>query len=151
MSEDNPIRVFVTHAFSEHPDYHRVFEYLESASNFFYVNCSDPENVPDTGSSGAIRDALLHQVRASEVVIALSSVYAENEAMVGFELDAAEAAGLPVIGLEPFGGNETVPADFASRCASVVDWNERIMVDAIRLEARHEETHRWDLIEFEMP
>ena len=43
VSEQDPFRVFVTHTFSPHPDYFRVFEYLESAPNFFYVKCSDPE------------------------------------------------------------------------------------------------------------
>ena len=44
MSAKNPIRVFVTHCFASQPDYHRVFEYMESAANFFYVNCSFPDH-----------------------------------------------------------------------------------------------------------
>src|SRR6185503_17745048 len=30
MSEKNPIRIYVTHSFASHSDYHRVFEYLEA-------------------------------------------------------------------------------------------------------------------------
>ena len=46
MSEKNPIRIYVTHAFASHPDYHRVFEYLEALPNFFYRNCSVPDHPP---------------------------------------------------------------------------------------------------------
>jgi len=150
MSESKPFRVFVSHLFSDHPDYHRVFEYLESASNFFYVNCSDPENIPTAGGPTAIRDALLEQIRKSEIVIVISTMFQENPSLVGYMLDAAEAAELPILVLEPFGTSEDVPDRLAERASQVVGWNERLMVDAIRLEARHEETHRWDVIEFDM-
>ena len=43
ISQQNPVRVFVSHAFEPSDDYHRVFEYLESSHNFYYRNCSDPE------------------------------------------------------------------------------------------------------------
>jgi hypothetical protein len=150
MSENNPIRIFVSHLFGDHPDYHRVFEYLESSSNFFYANCSDPENIPTTGGPTAIRDALLEQIRKSEIVIVISSMYSESPSLVGYMLDAAEAADIPIIAMEPFGTSENVPTALEERVAKVVGWNERLMVDAIRLEARHEETHRWDVIEFDM-
>jgi len=40
MSQANPLRLFVTHAWEMSDDYLRVFEYLESAQNFFYRNFS---------------------------------------------------------------------------------------------------------------
>ena len=43
MSQANPIRLFVTHAWEPDDDYLRVFEYLESARNFFYRNFSAPD------------------------------------------------------------------------------------------------------------
>ena len=150
MSENNPIRIFVSHLFSDHPDYHRVFEYLESASNFFYVNCSDPESIPTVGGPNAIRDALLEQIRQAEIVVVISSMFLENPSLIGYQMDAAQAAGLPIVVLEPFGTSGSAPPEVEARAATVVGWNERLMVDAIRLEARHEETHRWDVIEFDM-
>ena len=36
VSEQDPIRVFVTHLFQEDEDFQRVFEYLESRDNFYY-------------------------------------------------------------------------------------------------------------------
>ena len=43
MSQANPIRLFITHAWETSDDYLRVFEYLESAQNFFYRNYSTPD------------------------------------------------------------------------------------------------------------
>ncbi len=151
MSERNPIRVFVTHAFGQHPDYHRVFEYLETASNFFYLNCSDPNDVPAAGGKEALRDALLAQIKKAEAVIVLSSLFAENRDWITYEMDAAQALDLPIVALEPFGGTAKVPDEVARRAAEVVGWNERSMADALRRQARHEDTTRWDVIEFEMP
>lgn len=150
MSESNPIRIFVTHVFSDHPDYHRVFEYLESASNFFYVNCSKPDDIPASGGQEAIKEALLEQIRSAEIVVIVSTMYAENRSLITFQMDAAQAAGLPLIALEPFGGTGKVPAEVEARAGEIVGWNERLIVDSIRREARHEETQRWDVIEFDM-
>ncbi|MDH3434237.1 MAG: hypothetical protein OEM60_10280, partial [Gammaproteobacteria bacterium] len=68
MSEKNPIRVFVTHAFAESDDYLRVFEFLESVDRFYYLNMSKPENIPSEGGLEAIKDELIQQIKASEVV-----------------------------------------------------------------------------------
>jgi hypothetical protein len=151
MSERNPIRVFVTHSFAEHQDYHRVFEYLEAASNFFYVNCSAPDRVPATGGKEALKEELRNQIRNAEVVLVLSSLYVEHRDWIVYQMDAAQALDLPIIAIEPFGGVGEVPADVAKRAAETVEWNERSIVDAARRQARHEETSRWEVIEFEMP
>lgn len=150
MSEDNPIRVFVTHLFSSHPDYHRVFEYLESASNFFYRNCSNPDDMPGSGGQEAIKETLLEQIRAAEVVVVISTMFSENRSLIAYQMDAAQAAELPLVVLEPFGGTGKVPAEVEARAAEVVGWNDRMIVDAIRREARHEDTQRWETIEFDM-
>jgi hypothetical protein len=151
MSEQNPIRVFVTHTFSASADYHRVFEYLESSPNFFYVNCSAPDDLPAAGGREALKEALLKQIRASEVVVVVGSMYAENRDWIEYQMDAAQAAEIPLVALEPFGGIGKMSDEVARRADEVVGWNERIMVDAIRRQARHEETTRWDVIEFDMP
>ena len=150
MSESNPIRIFVTHVFSEHPDYHRVFEYLESASNFFYTNCSKPDDIPVSGGQEAIKEKLLEQIRNAEIVLVVSTMFSENRSLITYQMDVAQAADLPLLALEPFGGTGMVPAEVEARTAEVVGWNDRTMVDVIRREARHEDTQRWDVIEFDM-
>lgn len=151
MSEQNPIRVFVTHTFAENPDYHRVFEYLESTPNFFYSNSSAPDRLPAAGGKEAVREELRRQISAAETVVVLSSLYEDNLDWINYQMDVAEANELPLIVLEPFGSGAVVPEALARRAAEVVPWNERSIIDALRRQARHEETTRWDVIDFEMP
>ena len=150
MSEANPIRIFVTHVFSDHPDYNRVFEYLESASNFFYKNCSNPSAVPVGAGKEAIKEALLVQIREAEIVIVISSMYSENRDWITYQMDAAQATDIPIVALVPFGGTGRIPDEIKGRSAEIVEWNERSIVDAIRKQARHEDTKRWEVIEFDM-
>ena len=70
-----PIRaLFVTHLWENTDDYLRVFEYLESARNFFYRNYSTPEHRP-VGDKEALKEDLRKQIAPVEAVIALSSLY----------------------------------------------------------------------------
>ena|SRR5690606_36879245 len=150
MSEKNPIRIYVTHAFASHPDYHRVFEYLEASPNFFYINCSVPDHPPATGGKEALKEEYRTQLKNAEVVVVLSSLYVENEYWTTYQMDAAQATNLPLVVIEPFGGNMKMPAELTKRGAEVVGWNEREIVDAVRRQARHEDTARWDVIEFKL-
>lgn len=151
MSEKAPIRVFMMHTFSEHPDYHRFFEYLESSPNFFYVNCSAPDNIPESGNKEALKDELRKQIDSAEVVVIPGALFSESRDWVTYQMDAAQAKELPLVALEPFGGVGDIPPEVSERASEVVGWNEREIVDAIRRQARHEETNRWETIEFEMP
>ena len=67
ISQQNPVRLFVSHVFEPSDDYHRVFEYLESSHNFYYRNCSDPEHKPE--SREAMKEELRRQIALAEVVI----------------------------------------------------------------------------------
>jgi hypothetical protein len=150
MSAKNPIRLFVTHAFASNADYHRVFEYLEASPNFFYRNCSVPDHPPTTGGKEALKEEYRTQLKSAEVVVVLSSLYVENEYWTTYQMDVAQANNLPLVGLELFGVSSKVPTEIAKRCAEIVGWNERTMVDAIRRQARHEDTQRWETIEFKL-
>jgi hypothetical protein len=150
MSEKNPIRVYVTHAFASNPDYHRVFEYLEAVPNFFYRNCSVPDHLPAATGKEALKEEYRAQMKRAEVVIVLSSLYSENEYWTTYQMDAAQASNLPLVAIEPFGVSVKVPAELTKRAAEIVGWNERVIVDAVRRQARHEDTARWDTIEFKL-
>src|SRR5690606_4783041 len=150
MSEQDPIRVYVTHTFSSHPDYHRVFEYLESSPNFFYVNCSDPDSPPAGAGKEPLKEAYRNQIKQAEVVIVLSSLFASDEYWITYQMDAAQASQIPIVAVEPFGGVQKVADEIARRAAEVVGWNGRDIVDAVRRQARHEDTQRWETIEFKL-
>jgi hypothetical protein len=149
VSQANPIRLFVTHAWEASDDYLRVFEYLESARNFFYRNFSTPDKRP-AGDKEALREDLRRQITPAEAVIALSSLYEAQPDLLTFQLLYAQANHKPVILMKPFGAGKEVPKAILDLANEVVDWDERALVDAARREARHEETTRWDTIEFKL-
>jgi hypothetical protein len=148
VSEKNPIRVFVTHCFADSTDYLRVFEFLESVENFFYLNCSKPENVPEKGGMESIKDELIAQIKECEAVIVLASLYMEKPDLLRYQLDVAEANDKPTIAIRPFGGVAETPEELAARVNENVEWNEREIVDALKKQARDEDTARWEVIDF---
>ena len=147
MSEKEPIRVFVSHLFAETDDYLRIFEYLESVDNFFYVNVSKPENMP-SGSSEAFKEELLAQVKESEAVIVLGSLYAQKSDWAQYQIEAAKVNSIPVIAVSSFGGTIVLSQKLVEQADVVVDWNARELVDAIRNKGRKEDTNRWEVIDF---
>lgn len=148
MSETNPIRVFVTHAFAESDDYLRLFEFLECVDRFYYVNVSKPENIPSQGGLDAIKAELIEQIKASEVVVVAPDVYAGKVDLVKFMMDAAAVNKIGMIAIRPFGGVSELPAEVINRCAEHVEWNAREIVDAIKRQGRGEDTARWEVIDF---
>lgn len=147
MSESNPIRVFVTHAFEESDDYLRVFEFLESADRFYYLNVGNPENRP-SGDISAIKDELIQQIKASEVMIILSDVFDKETDLVRYMMDVAEANNVPIVAIRPFGGMTETAGEVVERANEHIEWNDREMVDAIKQQARGEETARWEVLDF---
>jgi hypothetical protein len=148
VSESNPIRVFVTHAFQETDDYLRVFEFLESVDRFFYLNVSKPDNVPTTGGIEAIKDELITQIKEAEAVIVLPSLYEEKESLARFLMDAADVNSKPMIAIRPFGGLLETPPAVVERVREHIEWNDREIADALRRQARGEDTARWETIDF---
>jgi hypothetical protein len=149
MSQANPLRIFVTHLWQTTDDYLRVFEYLESARNFFYRNYSTPDQ-PVVGDKEALKEDLRRQIAPVEAVIALSSLYDTNPDMVFFQGLYAEANNIPIILLKRFGDQRPPHKALAERASVIIDWDERALVDAVRKYARHEDTTRWDTIEFKL-
>ena len=150
MSQRDPIRVFVCHAWAQSDDYQRVFEYLESAGNFYYRNCSNPEQHPVDKTVEGLRAALRQQIAPCEVVVALSSLYATHRDLLVFQLHFAKASDKPVVLMPGFGREVTLPHDVTGLADLSAAWDERALVDAIRRQARHEDTTRWDTIEFKI-
>jgi hypothetical protein len=149
MSQANPIRLFVTHVWEPSDDYLRVFEYLESARNFYYRNSSTPEQRP-AGDKETLKEDLRRQITSAEAVVGLSSLFDKHQDLVLFQLLYAQACQKAVILLKPFGVQRPVPKALAELADEIVDWDERALVDAVRRQARHEETTRWDTIEFKL-
>jgi len=149
MSQAHPIQLFVTHGWDNSDDYLRVFEYLESANNFFYKNCSTPDHMPP-GDKEALRESLRRQIAPAEVVIALPGLAQTDRDLLQFQMVFAQACNKPVLLMRNFGSAAPVPKMIAEMASEMVEWDARSLVDAIKRQARHEETTRWDTIEFKL-
>jgi len=150
VTENNPIRLFVTHLYAPDEAYFRVFEYLESQPNFFYKNFATPEKPPRTKEKEAIREDLRRQMTEAEVIVLLSSLYDRDPALIEYQGLYAQSCDKPLIVMEPFGTDAKVPDKLREMADEVLGWNGRDMADAIRRQARHEDTTRWDVIEFKL-
>ena len=137
MSQNNPIRLFVTHAWETSDEYLRIFEYLESARNFFYKNLSAPDKAP-AGGKEADREELRKQIAQAECVIALPGLYRQHSELLLFELNFAKASDKPVILMRPFGANAVLPTAITSLSDQTVEWDGRALVDAVKKQARHD-------------
>jgi len=150
MSQRDPIRVFITHSFEESDDYIRVFEYLESARNFYYRNCSAPDARPVGNSQETLREELRRQIAPSEVIIALAGLHPAHQDLLKFELTYAKASDKPVLLLPHFGREQPQIKWTDGLVDERITWDERALIDAVKRQARHEQTTRWDTIEFKL-
>jgi hypothetical protein len=148
-SPAQPIRLFVTHSWEENDEYVRVFEYLEAAGTFYYKNTSQPQAKRPIDKESQ-REDLRRQIAPSEVIVVLPGVYRVDPELVLFQMNFAKAADKPIVAMESFGSTEPVPKAIKDLADEVSSWNERNLIDALRRQARHQETTRWDTIEFKL-
>jgi sugar/nucleoside kinase (ribokinase family) len=149
VTQQNPVRVFVGHAWSVDADYLRVFEFFESARRFFYANSSDPERRP-VGGREAEREELRRQIAPAEIVVLCTGHHLATPDTIEFEALFAKSAGKPVLLLPAFGALVTIPPALTGVVDEAVEWNERALRDAICRLARGEAVARWDTIDFKL-
>jgi hypothetical protein len=150
MSESNPFRIFVVHAFSEHPEYVRVFEYLESRPNFYYQNCSRPNAAPESKDSEVIKEELRRQMQPAEIVVLPVTIFSTNPVLVTFQVDAAKALKKPVLAIKSFGETVAIKKSLLEKADDIVDWNNRTITEAIKRLARNDNSGQWEVIEFKL-
>ncbi len=146
MSENDPIRLFVSHVWEESDDYLRFFDYVTDVESFAYTNLSEPDQFPGSGVD-SIQTELNRQMKSAEVVIVLCSAYVKDANLIQYQMDLAKALGKPIVAVEPF-GPESMLKPIKDRAAVVVPWYNRAMVDAIREQGRGDMTHRYEVIDF---
>ncbi len=147
MSEKNPIRLFVTHAWADNEDYLRVFEFLESSTNFFYRSFGAIDARP--GDDVEVqRDALRAQIRPVELVVATAGLLRAHSSLLVFQMTFAQSCRKPVLLLPEFGTPAQVPKGVRDLATEMVEWDERALVSAIRRLARGDQTGQWDVVEF---
>jgi len=83
-------------------------------------------------------------------VIVVPAAFRREPELVLFQLNFAKAADRPVVAMENFGSTAELPKAIKDLADEVSSWNERNLIDALRRQARHQETTRWDTIEFKL-
>jgi hypothetical protein len=147
VSQQNPVKLFVGHVWEADEDYLRVFEFLEGARNFYYLNYGKPDVRPPSDKE-AMRELLRQQIAPAEAVILLASHHRRAPDLVEFQANFAKASDKPIILMNSFGATSAVSKALLALADETCDWDQRALIDAIRRQARHEETTRWDTIEF---
>jgi hypothetical protein len=145
----NPIRLFVAHGWEDNEDYTRIFEYLEASGTFYYVNTSQPQAKRPIDKESQ-REELRRQIAPCEVMIVTPAAYRASTDLVLFQMTFAQAADRPIVAMENFGSTAPLPKAIKDAANEVSAWNERNLIDALRRQARHEDTTRWDTIEFKL-
>jgi hypothetical protein len=150
MSESNPIRVYAVHGWEKDEDYVRLFEYLESADNFFYRALSDPDAHPPEGDGVAARRTLIGEaLKQAECVVCPAGTWERHNDWARFTVETAHAQQIPIVAIEHF-GPKNIDIRLKGHVNATVGWDSRSIIDAIRREARQEDTTRFDTIEFDM-
>lgn len=148
-SRSNPIRLFVSHSWEENEEYNRVFEYLEASGTFYYQNTSQPQAKRPIDKESQ-REDLRRQIAPCEVVVIVPAAYKWAPELVTFQMNFAKAADRPIVAMENFGSTEALPKAIKDLADELCGWNERDLIDALRRQARHEDTTRWDTIDFKL-
>ena len=149
MSQANPIRLFVTHIWENSDDYLRVFEYLESARNFFYRNYSTPEHRP-VGDKEALKEDLRKQIARRGRDRALEPAMSSIRDLVTFQLLYAQANHKPVMLHEAVRRASADAQGHHRACQRDRRLGRAGAGRRMRRQARHEDTTRWDTIEFKL-
>jgi hypothetical protein len=126
-----------------------VFEYLEAPGTFYYHNTSLPHDKRPLDKESE-REDLRRQIAPCEVVIVVPAAYRAAPDLVLFQMNFAKAADRPIVAMENFGSTAPLPKAISDLADEVSAWNERSLIDALKRQARHQETTRWDTIEFKL-
>ena len=96
-----------------------------------------------------MQEVIRNQIRLVEAVLFPVGVYAQDPRLIEFELKVAQAFDKPVIAIQSFGGTHTLPQEVMAAAVEIIEWNDRVMTDALRQYGRGEDTAKWDVIEFD--
>ena len=96
----------------------------------------------------AIKDELMRQIKDSEAIFILPALFDEKTELVRFMMQVAEANNKAMIAIKSFGGVFETAAEVVERSQEHIEWNDREMADALRRQARGEDTARWEVIDF---
>jgi len=124
--------IFISHAWRHNHHYDKIVEWLDSAANFDWKNCSVPSDdaLTDKTSKG-LSEGMTRQIRPAQGVIILAGMYAAHSAWINYEIDEAVRMNKVIIGVEPW-GQERIPDNVQNAATVMVGWNSASVIKAVR-------------------
>ncbi|WP_436931234.1 TIR domain-containing protein [Halosimplex halobium] len=126
-------RIFVSHSWDYSSEYENLIDLLDEANRFEYRNYSVPEEEEiDADTDEELEEELREgQIKPASVVIALAGLYSSYSDWIGREIRIAEDEEKPILGVEPWGSDNT--SNYVERHADrMVGWNTDSVVEGIR-------------------
>ncbi|MBL0389487.1 TIR domain-containing protein [Tumebacillus sp. ITR2] len=128
--------IFISHAWKYNKGYYRLLSLLDGARLFQYANHSVPQEAPlfDTKTPAGdrkLKNALEKQIGSAKCLIVLSGMYVAHRKWLKLEMELAQKHGIPIIGVVPR-GQQRVPLEVKQAAVTMVSWNTRSIVTAIR-------------------
>ncbi|MHA1195167.1 MAG: TIR domain-containing protein [Promethearchaeota archaeon] len=125
-------RIFISHAWSYNDSYNRLINMLNNAPYFDWVNYSVPSHDPlDTGTDKELYQALINQIKPTNIVIILAGMYVNYRQWIEKEIEIAQNFNKPMIGIVPRGSQRT-PSAVSRVVKEMINWNTQSIVNAIR-------------------
>jgi len=124
---------FISHAWKYHDEYARLEIMLKNSPNFIFHNSSVPRTdaIPPPLTNLKLQNALAEQIRITNVVLILSGMHAAHSDWVNEEIAIAARYQKPIIGVIPWGQQNT-PRVVQLAAKEMVRWNTDSIVTAIR-------------------
>lgn len=128
-------KIFISHSWAHHDDLLALRNLLNSRGYFNVEFTEASRDVPiNSPNASYIKARLRAKIQSSDVVLALSGIYASHSEWMPWELDTAKSYGIPIIGVVPR-GQERISQEVFTRSIVDVRWNTESIVDAIRTNA----------------
>ena len=124
--------LFISHAWNYDDDYSKLTNLLKNAKWFKYRNYSVRQDNPlDANNTRRLKAALDKQIRPVNVVLIISGMYVNYREWIQYEIDVAQGYSKPIIGIEPR-SSQRVPNEVRSVATTMVKWNTKSIIEAIR-------------------
>ena len=128
--------LFISHSWNYGNHYDRLSKLLEKARYFRYKDYSVPADNPIQNATTAkrLRHAIRRKMSPCGIILVVAGVYATYSDWILKEIDMANSGfenPKPIVAVRPW-GNRKISSTVRDSARTVVGWNSRSIVDAIR-------------------
>lgn len=129
-------KIFISHSW-QYTDTLEALRNLIDARGYFSATYEEStrDKPINSDDEGYVKRRLTQKIANSDVILALSGVYASHSSWMQWELDKAIELGIPVIGVIPR-GQDRVSTIVSTRSVVDIKWNTESIVSAIRAHAK---------------